>query len=81
MEGIGAQDDAPNGGLVGIGPGRILVAMPAMGALHRGSLDRKRGMLEIAIGDDGRPPAGDGVAPQLEHRAMLAEDLRAHGRA
>ena len=47
----------------------LLVAVAAVRALDGGGLHGERGVLEGAVGDDRRPPAGDRVAAQLEHRA------------
>ena len=67
LEDVRAQDDAANGIVVALWR---VIAVAAMGALYRRGLHREGGVLEGAVGDDRRPPAGDRVAAKLEHAAL-----------
>src|SRR5205085_6751637 len=53
--------------------GRGLVAVAAVRSLDRKCLDGEGAVLERAVGDDRRPPAGDRVAPELEPARIVPE--------
>ncbi len=74
MEGIRPEWHAANVVRRIVGGGVVTVA--AMRPFDRLCLDLERLTRECPIGDDGGPPAGDRITPQLEHGGIVPDALR-----